>query len=292
MKRFITIEDVIIYDKLISNDQRNAGYNIGDLLNMPSLHNIWNQMPHADESMLQKMHLIGSNYENSILNIYCKNREHTGEIVPNIPLIQKAVDQFTNEWKHTYSDMLSLIQTPTTLCVHVRNGDLDTEEVFIKRIVDMATNYTHVILMTGVHLDEAYKNNDMKKANIINTINSIFNTSSPVLLSSSTNYLVSAAGQLLLADAAGANDYIIISIGTDSNVIGYTSNNISTTIDITTTLTLTSQSIINWNISGIYKPLTNNEQLTIKAYVVSSTTGAITLYIKTFMATAVLTSTS
>ena len=125
-----------------------------------------------------------------------------------------------------------------------------------------------------------------------NIINSIFNTSSPVLLSSSTNYLVSAAGQLLLADAAGANDYIIISIGTDSNVIGYTSNNISTTIDITTTLTLTSQSIINWNISGIYKPLTNNEQLTIKAYVVSSTTGAITLYIKTFMATAVLTSTS
>jgi len=173
MKRFITNEDVIIYDKLISNDERNAGYNIGDLLNMPSLHNIWNQMPHADESMLQKMHLIGSNYENSILNIYCKNREHTGEIVPNIPLIQKAVDQFTNEQKHTYSDMLSLIQTPTTLCVHVRNGDLDTEEVFIKRIVDMATNYTHVILLTGVHLDEAYKNNDMKKANIINTINSI-----------------------------------------------------------------------------------------------------------------------
>ena len=173
IKKFLTLEDVIIPDRLIANDARKAGYNIGDLLNMPSLHNIWNQVPHADEFMLEQMYFTSNHYENSIVNIYCKNREHGGEIIPNIPLIIKSVDQFTNENKHMYADMLALIQTPTTLVVHVRNGDLDTEEEYITHIIEMATRYKYVILITGIHLDEFFKKNDMKIANTVNTINSI-----------------------------------------------------------------------------------------------------------------------
>lgn len=229
MQKLITNHDLIIYDKLIANDERNAGYNIGDLLNMPSLHNIWNQDPHADESMLQKMHLIGSNYEQSILNIYCEKREHSGEIVPNISLIQKAVDQFTNEQKHTYANMLELIHLPTTLCVHVRNGDLDTEESYIKCIVEMATNYTHVILLTGIHLDEAYKNNETKKANVIQTINSILTQRHNIyvylntadvhlsLMRNATNLLLHKGGFSCLGSIVASGNLFITDLFTHAN---------------------------------------------------------------------------
>ena len=48
MKRNISDNDIIIRDNFIKEDERNAGYNLGDLLNMPSLIGIWNQKPHQD----------------------------------------------------------------------------------------------------------------------------------------------------------------------------------------------------------------------------------------------------
>ena len=173
MKKSITNDDIIIYDKLIKDDTRNAGYNIGDLLNMPSLHNIWTQCPHADNNILNRMNIISNNYENSILNIYCKIRQNKNEIIPNIDKIKKSVEEFTNKNQHTYSDILQVIQLPTTLCIHIRNADVETEESYINCIDKIAKKYKDIILLTGIHNDESYRNNNNKIINVIKIINLI-----------------------------------------------------------------------------------------------------------------------
>ena len=226
MKRFITYDDITIYDKDIYSDNRRAGYNIGDLLNMPSLHNIWNQCPHADKSMLYRMNNVGNCYENSILSLYCKNRNSCDEIIPNIQLIKDVVLQFTNENKHNYIDIFNLIQEQTTLCVHVRNGDLDTEESYIDSIIRLSSNYKYVVLLTGIHLDETYKSTELKKQNILNTINSILQKNNNIyvyidkqdvhltLMMFASNLLVHKGGFSCLGSIVSMNNLFITQLFT------------------------------------------------------------------------------
>jgi hypothetical protein len=139
---------------------------------MPSLADAWNQSPHASPEVLKRMYLIANNYEKSVLWYYCLNRKDN-DIVPNISLIKDSVSKFTNDNIHSLSDIINIVKDPTCICVHIRNGDLDTEENYIKYIENISRMFNKVILLSGIHIDERFKNRNAKINNFVKTINSI-----------------------------------------------------------------------------------------------------------------------
>jgi hypothetical protein len=106
LKGVLNLSDILITDKTIPEDTRNAGYNLGDLLNMPHLSNTWKSSPHRDSEELYRMNLLGSNYKDSVLDYYCSGRENEEENVPNINLIINAVEQFKKKI-NKYSKILA-----------------------------------------------------------------------------------------------------------------------------------------------------------------------------------------
>ena len=174
MLKQVVYEDINIYEKTIVEDTRRAGYNIGDLLNMPFLDNTWNRNPHNDNEILKRMNLIGDNYKGSILNYYCEHRT-VDDPVPNINLIVESVAYYNEMNKHKYEDILKIVKDKHTLCVHVRSGDLMTELEFINKIQQLSYRFKKIIILSGVHGDQQYSNNHDKKLRFLSTINYILN---------------------------------------------------------------------------------------------------------------------
>jgi hypothetical protein len=169
LKRQITADDIIIYDKVIENDR--GGYNLGDLLNMPALLGLWDYTnPHGKG----RMNRLGKIYENTILSYYCENRKDKDPI-PDVKLINESVINFTEHNKYLYEDILAVVKNTSTCCVHVRNGDCETEQYYINVIIELSDIFDTIILLSGVHSDEAFKKHDDKINNFVNTINSILN---------------------------------------------------------------------------------------------------------------------
>jgi hypothetical protein len=102
MKRFITLEDINIYNENDLKKKHRHGYNIGDLLNMPNLSDSWKDTPHQDETILRTMNLVGNTTKSSILSFYCNNRK-SSDSIPDVELIKKSVIQFTDNNKHLYN---------------------------------------------------------------------------------------------------------------------------------------------------------------------------------------------
>uniref|UniRef100_A0A6C0JQ20 Uncharacterized protein n=1 Tax=viral metagenome TaxID=1070528 RepID=A0A6C0JQ20_9ZZZZ len=174
MLKQLVYDDVKIYEKQIDEDTRKAGYNIGDLLNMPFLDNTWNRTPHHDMDLLKRMNLIGKNYKGSILNYYCDHRKES-DPVPNINLIVESVTYYNEINKHKYEDVLNIVKDKDTLCVHVRSGDLMTELGFINKIEEMSYKFKRIVLLSGVHGDEHFAGHHNKKTRFVMTINDILN---------------------------------------------------------------------------------------------------------------------
>jgi len=202
MKRFLEREDIQIRDIIIPEDARAGGYNIGDLLNMPSLYGIWGQNPHASENGLNRMNILGNAYKNSVLWHYCTNRKSNSEIVPNVDLIVESVKKFTEENVHSYRDIMEIAKDPETCCVHVRSGDKGTEDDFVEIISNISKKYKRIILLSGIHLDTFFSDNQTKITNYQNTINSILskNENIFVFLNSADVHLsiMASASNLLL----------------------------------------------------------------------------------------------
>jgi hypothetical protein len=173
MKRNISDNDIIIRDNFIKEDERNAGYNLGDLLNMPSLLGIWNQKPHHDSYSLYRMNLLGDMYNDSILSYYCLNRENNDEIVPNINLIVNSTQSFIEKNTDTYKHIFDIVKDPENCCVHIRNGDCRTEDDYINLVINLSHKFKKIIILSGVHLDTYFSDNENKIKNFKNTINSI-----------------------------------------------------------------------------------------------------------------------
>ena len=169
LKRQITADDIIIYDKVIENDR--GGYNLGDLLNMPALLGLWDYTnPHGKG----RMNHLGKIYENTILSYYCENRKDKDPI-PDVKLINESVINFTERNRYMYEDILSVVRNTSTCCIHVRNGDCETEQYYINIIIELSDIFDTIILLSGVHSDEGFKKHDDKINNFVNTINSILN---------------------------------------------------------------------------------------------------------------------
>ena len=115
MFKTLLYEDIQIHEKTIKEDTRQAGYNIGDLLNMPYLDNTWDRTPHYNNDVLIRMNLIGDNYKGSILNYYCEHRK-MDDPVPNIELIVESVSYYNEINKHKYEGILNIVKDKDTLC--------------------------------------------------------------------------------------------------------------------------------------------------------------------------------
>jgi hypothetical protein len=174
MFKQLVYEDIQIHEKPIEEDTRQAGYNIGDLLNMPYLDNTWISNPHYNNDGLNRMNLIGNAYKGSILNYYCEHRT-IDDPVPNINLIVESVAYYNEMNKHKYEDILNIVKDKDTLCVHVRSGDLMTEMDFINKIEQLSYKFKKIILLSGIHGDQHFADHHNKKTRFLLTMNHILN---------------------------------------------------------------------------------------------------------------------
>jgi hypothetical protein len=165
-------EDIEIYGINIPEDTRAAGYNIGDLLNMPHLADYWDAQPHHTTEALDRMNLIGEKYIGSILHYYIESRP-SSEIVPNIPRIMEALSKYTETNRHKWENMIAEVSDSENLCVHIRNGDIHVETYFLDLIADLSHKYKKVYIISGLHLDQVFMDDNAKISNYLLYINNI-----------------------------------------------------------------------------------------------------------------------
>ena len=172
ISRLLVPEDIEIFGKDIPQDKRAAGYNIGDLLNMPHLAGCWYSNPHNSPEQLKRLYLIGESYKGSILHFYIQRRP-INENIPYIPRIIGATKMFIDNLNDRFKDIFESIQDIDNICVHVRSGDNIVEPEFIDLIAKISKKYKNVYLVSGVHKDEYFEKNDVKICNFLNAINNI-----------------------------------------------------------------------------------------------------------------------
>ena len=174
----INIDDVIIYDKeLLPN-----GYNIGNLLNIPYLLDLWKQIPHNSITQYNNMIDKSKTWPQSIVGLYCKDRPEN-ENIPNINRLVKSVNLYI-EQNYNNFDMIDLVKDKDTLCIHIRSGDIGViSNNFITNIKKLIVNYKKIILFGGVHLDSRYGTEKQNKINFIKSINLILNLSDKIYIS-------------------------------------------------------------------------------------------------------------
>jgi hypothetical protein len=174
MKRsFLSEENVNINDIYVPEDSRNAGYNIGDLLNMPYLRGLWPNTPHLNEHELYRMNLLGTYYNESILQYYCKGRKNNEEKVPNIPLIIDSTKTFLEKNIDRIENVIDVVKNNNTCCIHIRLGDVNLEKDFLDLVIKMADKFEKIIILCGLHSDTVFQTDDIKKRNLINCINDL-----------------------------------------------------------------------------------------------------------------------
>jgi hypothetical protein len=171
--RLLVADDIEIFGKDIPEDKRAAGYNIGDLLNMPHLAGCWYANPHNSIEQLKRLYIVGESYKGSILHFYIQKRPNT-ETIPFIPRVIGATKMYINNNKcDVFKEVCELVQDIDNICVHVRSGDKFVEPEFIDLIAKISKKYKNVYLLSGVHKDEFFEKNDVKINNFLNSINNI-----------------------------------------------------------------------------------------------------------------------
>lgn len=124
-----------------------TGYNVGDLLNMPSFFSTWSKRNHNMRLHAQKfIHQL----PNSIVARYYQQEDgNENTILPNIPLLQKVTDEFIQDnTSFLYDDL----ENDHVLFVHVRAGDRgNIHPDFILAFQNMIQNYEKIILLVGIH---------------------------------------------------------------------------------------------------------------------------------------------
>ena len=158
LKRIIYPQDLIIYDEHVdlTKDTRKAGYNIGDLLHIPTLANTPNFRERDG-----RQQAISEIYDGSIFSNYWNSRPEN-ESIPNIPRIKESVDTFVESSRNKYNDIYDLAKNDKTLCVHIRSGDLDVTMDYIEVIKEMSKKYETVIILGGVHFDQVFRSRENK----------------------------------------------------------------------------------------------------------------------------------
>ena len=171
-------QDIRIYGKSLLNDATGAGYNIGDLLNLPSLSGYWNATPHNSIEELERMYIVGHSYPQSVLHYYIEARP-TDEPVPNLYRVIGAVNKYIAH-SSVLPELIRVVRSDHVLCVHIRCGDKEAESSFLDLIVDLAKDYRFVYIFSGLHLDERFASNAVKITRFVETMNYILEKTSNV----------------------------------------------------------------------------------------------------------------
>lgn len=183
LKQSIDLSDIQIYGKntVFKGDNKELcvlvkqqGYNMGDLLNMPYLSGQWPQTPHGLYNYLERMYIVSNSFDNSIVNLYCKHRPDN-ELVPCIPRLISSVNEYIEQHAELYKDIFSLVKQPDCLCVHIRLGDAFVSEAYVNVIEKLSSQFTTVILLAGIHLDEMFSKHDDKVTSYLTNITNILN---------------------------------------------------------------------------------------------------------------------
>lgn len=169
----VNYEDVVLFENKFDfgRDPIKAGYNIGDLLNIPFLNDAWKQNPlHHSDQHLQRMNLVAEICPGSILHHYVSSRP-VDEAVPSIDRIRLATDEYISHNMYILSKLISFVENPFTLTVHVRCGDKIVCSEFISSIQTLSLQFRRVVILSGVHMDERFQDNHVKITRFCSTMN-------------------------------------------------------------------------------------------------------------------------
>ena len=166
----IEAENVEIYGSVLEDDHIGAGYNIGDLLNIPSLGGYWLANPHNSYEDLERLYKVGMYYQKSVLNYYIEARPPC-EVVPYKHRVLGAVNKYILHSTDHLRTVLDTVNKADVLCVHVRCGDKPVEDDFIHLIESQSSLYRQVYIFSGLHLDERFATNTQKKSSFCNAMN-------------------------------------------------------------------------------------------------------------------------
>lgn len=169
-------KDIIIHGTHSEKDPRGAGYNIGDMLNMPHMTGNWRARPHNNPGVLERMNVVGKNYDKSILHYYTHSRPYD-ERVPNPERILDSLKIYYNENKDKIKDIIQIISNENALVVHVRIGDRELEDEYVQYIYRLARKFDKVYIISGLHLDEYFLNNISKIDNFKKSLEKILKLS-------------------------------------------------------------------------------------------------------------------
>ena len=161
--------DIQIYGKSILSDVTGAGYNIGDLLNLPSISGYWKADPHNSVEELERLYMVGHSYPQSIVHYYIEARPKD-EPVPYLYRVVGAVNKYIAH-SPLLPELIRVVNDETVLCVHIRCGDKEVEPSFLDLVVELAKDYRFVYIFSGLHLDERFASNTVKIAKFVHTMN-------------------------------------------------------------------------------------------------------------------------
>jgi hypothetical protein len=138
-----------------------AGYNMGDLLNMPSFLGLW--PPHGSQAITDASRKVGKHLPNSTIGLYHSNTTAGMEKLwhkcrePNIKRLKVAIQLAQKIDAHPAPHLLTLVRSADTLVVHVRSGDTGIiSEEYEKHASNLVHNFSHIVLLGQVHGDKRH----------------------------------------------------------------------------------------------------------------------------------------
>ena len=165
----ITLNDIQFKKTDLDNvNKYSIGYNLGDLLEMPSLYLskktmiFWKKKFHEENEKMTTNEIrqfMMNIYPNSILSYYFSSSIPENESLPNKNRLLNAIKMYENMiTDEIIHKCIKFIKNKDVLCVHLRCGDTSLENEDDKDfdtrqtnyVANIAKNFKYVIIFTGI----------------------------------------------------------------------------------------------------------------------------------------------
>ena len=165
----LTLNDIQFKKTDLDNvNKYSIGYNLGDLLEMPSLYlskktlNFWKKKFHEENEKMTTNEIrqfMMNVYPNSILSYYFSSSIPENESLPNKDRLLNAIKLYENMiTDKIIHDCIKFVKNKNVLCVHLRCGDTSLENEDDKDfdtrqtnyVAEIAKHFNDVIIFTGI----------------------------------------------------------------------------------------------------------------------------------------------
>lgn len=165
LKKDITLKDIQFNEEDLKNlDKYSCGYNLGDLLELPTLYlkpitvRYWKKKFYINEqkmTMDETRKLIISTYPNSILANYFSEKIPKNESLPNKKRLENALNVYEKKTLDSkYIELCEFIKRDDVLCVHLRCGDTSIDsnydDTFTEFVTTLSKKFKFTIIFTGI----------------------------------------------------------------------------------------------------------------------------------------------